>query len=125
MTRNWAAPITSQYSCCENIDDNVNKECDRFRRNLQEFYQKLTLPKVAWLDEGKDLPIAEYFTQLKLKESDKSIEIEEIFNSVNEKQPNRILFEGQPGFGKTTLATKLVHDYGPITKITSISNLHF
>uniref|UniRef100_T1IHR1 NACHT domain-containing protein n=1 Tax=Strigamia maritima TaxID=126957 RepID=T1IHR1_STRMM len=41
----------------------------------------------------------------------KSIEIEEIFHPLNNIQPLRILVEGQPGFGKTTLATKLVHDW--------------
>uniref|UniRef100_T1J987 NACHT domain-containing protein n=1 Tax=Strigamia maritima TaxID=126957 RepID=T1J987_STRMM len=103
--------ITSQQSCCEKIDDDGNKQCDRFRTNLRQFYQKLTLPNVPWINEEIDLPIAEYFTQLELKESDKSIEIEEIFNSVNGKQPTRILFEGQPGFGKTALATKLAYDW--------------
>uniref|UniRef100_T1JBX5 NACHT domain-containing protein n=1 Tax=Strigamia maritima TaxID=126957 RepID=T1JBX5_STRMM len=98
-------------SCCETIDKNGKKLCCLFKNKLQQFYESLTLPKVAWIDEGCDLSLVEHFAQLELDDSKKAIRIEDIFNLVNDKKPVRILIEGPPGFGKTTLATKLAYDW--------------
>uniref|UniRef100_T1IZ32 NACHT domain-containing protein n=1 Tax=Strigamia maritima TaxID=126957 RepID=T1IZ32_STRMM len=96
--------------CCDHIDDN-GKQCDVFELKLKQHYEKLVLPKLAWIEEGKNLSIDEHFIQLELHESRKPIKIEEVFDSVDNKRPVRILIEGQPGFGKTTLAIKLTHDW--------------
>uniref|UniRef100_T1IJG3 NACHT domain-containing protein n=1 Tax=Strigamia maritima TaxID=126957 RepID=T1IJG3_STRMM len=101
---------SKQGSCCETIDTN-GKQCDVFKLKLKEHYRNLVLPKLAWVQEGINLLPDQHFIQLELHESRKSIKIEEVFDSVDNERPVRILIEGQPGFGKTTLAIKLAHDW--------------
>uniref|UniRef100_T1J9V0 NACHT domain-containing protein n=1 Tax=Strigamia maritima TaxID=126957 RepID=T1J9V0_STRMM len=112
-------------TCCKVIDNNNNKLCDVFKQKLQHFYRNLTLPKVAWLKDGKDLSIVEHFIQLRMKESQKSITVEQIFKSKKRKKPLRILIEGQPGFGKTTLATKLTYDWAVDKKYINFQFVFF
>uniref|UniRef100_T1IVX3 NACHT domain-containing protein n=1 Tax=Strigamia maritima TaxID=126957 RepID=T1IVX3_STRMM len=80
------------------------------KEKLQQLYRNLTLPKVAWLDEGYDLPML-YFVNLQLNQSNESIDMQDIFKRIKSGVPLRILIEGQPGFGKTTMATKLAYDW--------------
>uniref|UniRef100_T1II67 NACHT domain-containing protein n=1 Tax=Strigamia maritima TaxID=126957 RepID=T1II67_STRMM len=98
-------------SCCNTTDENNYQPCDIFRKKLQNFYKKLTLPKVAWLERGQDLSLVEHFIQLKLNESENTVTVEEIFNPIEDEKAHRIQIDGQPGFGKTTLATKLAYDW--------------
>uniref|UniRef100_T1JAQ9 NACHT domain-containing protein n=1 Tax=Strigamia maritima TaxID=126957 RepID=T1JAQ9_STRMM len=81
------------------------------KQTLQQFYLEATLPRVAWLDKGQDLFMSDYYTDLQLDTSEATIPIEKIFDKVTKKTPRRILIEGQPGYGKTTLATKIVFDW--------------
>uniref|UniRef100_T1J9B7 NACHT domain-containing protein n=1 Tax=Strigamia maritima TaxID=126957 RepID=T1J9B7_STRMM len=98
-------------SCCETIIDD-KRLCDVIREKLKGFYKKLRLPSVSWLEERNYLlTIDEYFIELQLSDSKKEIKIKEIFKSSANEQLLRILIEGQPGFGKTALATKLVYDW--------------
>uniref|UniRef100_T1J8B3 NACHT domain-containing protein n=1 Tax=Strigamia maritima TaxID=126957 RepID=T1J8B3_STRMM len=96
-------------SCCKTI--NSDKQCEVLKQRLRDYYRSLVLPRPAYLEEGMDLLIHEHFIHLELHESQKSINIEEIFSSGVNKRPFRILIESQPGFGKTTLAIKLTHDW--------------
>uniref|UniRef100_T1J2F5 NACHT domain-containing protein n=1 Tax=Strigamia maritima TaxID=126957 RepID=T1J2F5_STRMM len=105
-------PIQRIKFCCEDLDSDGNAQCDVFKKKLQRLYSTLALPKVAWVKDGRDLSIAKHFIELKLNnESEESIEIEDIFKSENDMKPIKILIEGQPGFGKTTLAAKLAYDW--------------
>uniref|UniRef100_T1IR54 NACHT domain-containing protein n=1 Tax=Strigamia maritima TaxID=126957 RepID=T1IR54_STRMM len=90
----------------------IQDSCD-LEKNLKKFYKKLTLPRIAWLDleDAQDLNIDEFFIDLKLDESDKTIRKEDIFNPVDQLQPTRILLEGQPGSGKTSLVTRIAYDW--------------
>uniref|UniRef100_T1J5E8 NACHT domain-containing protein n=1 Tax=Strigamia maritima TaxID=126957 RepID=T1J5E8_STRMM len=95
------------------------------RQKLQSFYVESTLPCVAWLDNGHDLIMGNYYTDLQLHTSNTTIPVENIFAKVDNKKPQRILIEGQPGYGKTTLATKIVNDWANSRKYIKHFKLAF
>uniref|UniRef100_T1IL94 NACHT domain-containing protein n=1 Tax=Strigamia maritima TaxID=126957 RepID=T1IL94_STRMM len=110
---NFSVPNHETRSCCETIDNNSLNQCDDFKRKLQQYNRSIVLPKPAWLsNEGSELSFDEHFIDLQLNDANNSIRIEDVFNSLtNSRRPIRILIEGQPGFGKTTLALKLASDW--------------
>uniref|UniRef100_T1IS02 NACHT domain-containing protein n=1 Tax=Strigamia maritima TaxID=126957 RepID=T1IS02_STRMM len=89
----------------------TNQDFFDLRDKLKVFYQDLTLPCIAWLDEAQDLNIDEFFIDLQLDVSNTPIKKEDIFDLVNQQQSTRILMEGQPGSGKTSLATRIAYDW--------------
>uniref|UniRef100_T1IS78 NACHT domain-containing protein n=1 Tax=Strigamia maritima TaxID=126957 RepID=T1IS78_STRMM len=76
---------------------------------LKEIYKQLTLPKLSWLDEGLDLALDTFYMELQLDKDKRLIKLEELFDSSS--NCNRLLIESKPGYGKTTLCIKLLHDW--------------
>lgn len=77
-----------------------------------------------WKGSGNDLPIHEYFVNLKIemldllgRRKETIINIEEIFSEAKEEYRSVILITGKPGNGKTTLCHKIAYDWST-TKTT-------
>jgi len=106
------------------VDERDQKAIAILRRELAEVYLDLRLPRVSWLDD-RELPINEYFAHLSLQldEDESDIELTDIFSLCKEGVNNKIiLIQGQRGYGKTTLLTKIAYDWA--IKEPYVSHFH-
>ncbi|XP_070555405.1 NLR family CARD domain-containing protein 4-like [Ptychodera flava] len=103
--------ITTRPLYCGGHDTDIVYRC---RYRLQETYQKWSnITPFPWCDGTDRLKLEDVYTELELQAKDKrNIRKAEMFTSRNARvPPRRILVEGDPGCGKTTLCKKLAFDW--------------